>query len=96
MARKIILTEQYKRDLKLLRKRGGYDESKLEKIVKLLRNNRLLHEKCDDHALTPPYNGNRGCKIELDWILVYKNTKKVLFLIRTGTHSDLFENPVIW
>lgn len=47
-----------------------------------------------DFALinSPRFMGCRECHIEPDWLLVYKKSKNdlILFLIETGTHSDLF------
>ncbi|MBQ7154135.1 MAG: type II toxin-antitoxin system mRNA interferase toxin, RelE/StbE family [Synergistaceae bacterium] len=36
--------------------------------------------------------GCRECHINPDWLLVYRKDKKelILYLIHTGTHSDLF------
>ena len=31
-----------------------------------------------------------GCHIELDWLLTYKVIGDDLYLVRTGTDSDLF------
>ena len=45
-----------------------------------------------DHDLSGNYKGTRECHIEPDWLLVYKkdNNNLILFLIETGSHSDLF------
>ena len=47
-----------------------------------------------DHALVTSrnYKGMRECHIEPDWLLVYciEDDLLTLFLVRTGTHSDLF------
>jgi addiction module toxin, relE/stbE family len=34
----------------------------------------------------------RGYNLELDWLLIYEinKTELILYLTRTGTHSDLF------
>jgi mRNA interferase YafQ len=36
-------------------------------------------------------NDLRECHIEPDWLLIYDITDAEVVLLRTGTHSDLFE-----
>ena len=51
-----------------------------------------MDPKYKDHTLSGDYSGFRECHITPDWLLVYQviNDELVLFLSRTGTHSDLF------
>ena len=90
---KVEFTGQFKRDYKLAIKRGC-DPNQLQEVVSLLINEQPLPEKYRDHALTNSrdYKGMRECRIEPDWLLVYKVYQDMLILrlIRTGTHSDLF------
>ena len=90
---KAEFTGQFKKDYKLAIKRG-LDPKKLEEVILLLCNETVLPKKYDDHALVNfrNYKGMRECRIEPDWLLVYKIVKETLILrlIRTGTHSDLF------
>lgn len=87
----LSFTSQYKRDLKLARKRG-LDEALLDEIILLLINNKPLPEKNKDHPLKGDYKGCRECHITPDWLLIYSVEKVVnlLTLVRTGSHSDLF------
>ena len=87
---KIKVHNRFKKDLKLMAKRG-HDEEKLWQVVELLANETPLPPKNRDHALTGSYTGCRECHIEPDWLLVYEiqNEELVLILIRTGSHSDL-------
>jgi len=50
-----------------------------------------LHYK--DHKLIGNFKNLRECHIEPDWLLLYfkEDTKVSLVLMRTGSHSDLFE-----
>lgn len=82
-------TTQFKRDLKLSKKRGK-DLSKFDSIVELLLKGKSLPEKNRDHPLTSNYKDHRECHIEPDWLLIYLLGKTTLVLVRTGTHSDLF------
>lgn len=87
---KIKVHNKFKKDLKLMKKRG-YDENKLWDIVENVANGISLPAKNRDHALTGNYIGCRECHIEPDWLLVYEiqNDELLLILMRTGTHSDL-------
>lgn len=81
----------FKRDYKRIVKRG-YDTRLLEQVIELLAEQKPLPEKFRDHDLTGNYKGCRECHIQPDWLLVYEvnNDELILYLIRTGTHSDLF------
>jgi len=87
----VVLSNQFKKDLKLAQKRG-YDLTLLNTVVDTLANCEPLAEKYRDHNLTGKYAGFRECHIQPDWLLVYRadETELILFLSRTGTHSDLF------
>jgi mRNA interferase YafQ len=43
-----------------------------------------------DHPLGGDWKHHRDCHIEPDWLLIYKLDGDDLYLVRTGTHSDLF------
>ncbi len=89
----IILTSAFKRELKIIKKRKK-DLEKLTKIVNALANGEKLDPKYRDHALVnnSRFINCRECHIEPDWLLVYKynDSDLILFLIETGSHSDLF------
>ena len=87
----IVPSNQFKKDLKLARKRGCKIEH-LRDVVNTLANGQKLDEKYRDHGLSGDYNGFRECHIEPDWLLIYRTSQNTLtlFLFRTGTHSDLF------
>ncbi|MFR4520577.1 MAG: type II toxin-antitoxin system YafQ family toxin [Fusobacterium sp.] len=91
---KIEFTNQFKKDFKLITKRG-YDIKKFEKVVELLQKQEILPEKYRDHQLVNSrnYKNVRECHIEPDWLLVYRIKEDILILelTRTGTHSDLFK-----
>lgn len=87
----IVPSNQFKKDLKLARKRGCKIEH-LRDVVNTLANGQKLDEKYCDHGLSGDYKGFRECHIEPDWLLIYRTSQNTptLFLFRTGTHSDLF------
>ena len=88
----VVLSNRFKKDLKLAAKRG-YDLDLLDAVVTNLAERRPLAEKYRDHELTGNYSGFRECHIQPDWLLVYRveADELILFLSRTGTHSDLFD-----
>ncbi len=83
-------SSQFKKDFKLVEKRG-YDIALFEEVLALLVEEKPLPEKYLDHPLVGNYKGHRSCHILNDWLLIYKIEDKILTLtlIRTGTHSDL-------
>lgn len=87
----IVSSNRFKKDLKLAIRRG-YKIELLEEVVNKLANRETLDEKYKDHELTGDLKGLRECHITPDWLLVYQIIEKelVLYLSRTGTHSDLF------
>ena len=91
MSYNIQATRQYDKDVKLAKKRG-LDVNKLIEVVCKLANDEVLPAQNRDHALTGNYAGHRECHISPDWLLIYKKAEeiKLITLIRTGSHSDLF------
>ncbi len=93
MKYEIIMTTALKKELKNLKKRNK-DLSKLTEIVNKLANDEKLDLKNRDHSLVNNlrFQNCRECHIEPDWLLVYKKNydELILFLIETGSHSDLF------
>lgn len=87
----IVMSNRFKRDLKLTVKRG-YNMALLEKVVNTLASREVLEAKYRDHPLAGNYEGFRECHITPDWLLIYriKDNNLHLLLSRTGTHSDLF------
>ena len=84
-------TTKFQKDLKRAQKRG-YDIGLLTEVIRKLAAGEPLPAKNKDHPLSGDYAGCRECHIAPDWLLIYETTDKelVLYLLRTGTHSDLF------
>ena len=91
MKYQIEISSRFKKDYKLVKKRG-YNMDLLKEVIGMLANGETLPEKYRDHSLGGEYTGSRECHIESDWLLIYRIEKDllVLGLTRTGTHSDLF------
>ena len=87
--KQLVSTTQFRRDVKLAQKRGK-DMSKLRAVVLLLLEGGALPQRYRDHSLSGDWKHHRDCHIEPDWLLLYKIDGDDLYLVRTGTHSDLF------
>lgn len=87
----LILTNKFKKGLKLA-KRRGLDITLLEVLVEKLLHGIPLEDKNKDHELKGKFKGFRECHIQPDWLLIYLLEDEVLTLtlIDTGTHADLF------
>ena len=89
---KLLILNSFKKDYKLLIKRG-YNISILEEVVSILLRGESLPAKYHDHILLGhKYKGLHECHIQPNWLLVYRliNEELILELCYTGTHSDLF------
>ena len=85
----IEYSNAFKKDLKLMQKRGK-DISKFKAVADLLVNKQPLPQKCRDHSLLGNYIYHRECHIESDWLLIYRIQDDTVSFEKTGTHSDLF------
>jgi mRNA interferase YafQ len=87
--REIVRGTQFKRDVKLAKKRGK-DMAKLRDLIVLLAEGTKLPSSYKDHPLGGDWNHYRDSHIEPDWLLLYRVDGNDLYLVRTGTHTDLF------
>ncbi|GMA08248.1 hypothetical protein GCM10025886_13990 [Tetragenococcus halophilus subsp. flandriensis] len=87
----VFYTNRFKKDMKRCHKKG-LPLSEIDTVVKKLRVNDPLSEKYKRHSLKGDYVNCEECHIRPDWLLIFKIHKDVseLELIRTGSHSDLF------
>ncbi len=63
---------------------------KIRAALVALINQEPLNQKYRDHPLGNNWKGCRELHIEPDWLLIYKIEDKNLWLLRTGSHSELF------
>ena len=89
---KVEFTTQFKRDLKLAKKRKK-GMIALQQIMKKIEHEENLSPKLKDHPLAGNWKNHRELHVEPDWLLIYKLIfeEKVVIPVRTGTHSDLFK-----
>ena len=85
----LVVTAQFKRDLKLYNRRH-YDIAKLQGVLDLLTQGIALPHQYRDHGLVGNWLPKRECHIAPDWLLIYETSETEVRLARTGTHSDLF------
>ena len=85
-------TSQFRKDYKLMKKRG-LNLRLVEDVLDKLIREEPLETRHRDHALTGNYRGLRECHIQPDWLLIYAIDKGRLILTasRTGSHADLFK-----
>lgn len=83
------LQSRFKKDFKKYQhKQTILDE--LDQVIDLLRAQKKLPEKYKDHSLSGDYIGFRECHIKPDVLLIYDSDKEFLYLVRLGSHSELF------
>lgn len=82
---------KFAKDLKRVHKRG-WKIASLTDIVKQLADGKKLSARHRDHDLVGNFTGLRECHIEPDWLLIYDMDSEnlMLYLVRTGSHSDLY------
>jgi len=87
----VVASTQFGKDYKKCIKRK-LDISLLDNIVISISGKTILPSKNKPHKLTGNYKGSWECHIAPDWLLIWQIDEKnnILYLIRTGTHSDLF------
>jgi mRNA interferase YafQ len=80
---------QFKRDVKLAKKRGK-DMEKFKKLLALLIEGVPLPATYLDHPLKGEWIDFRDAHIEPDWVLIYKISGDIVRFERTGKHADVF------
>ncbi|RVY85863.1 type II toxin-antitoxin system YafQ family toxin [Helicobacter pylori] len=86
---KLNLKKSFQKDFdKLLL--NGFDDSVLNEVI--LRKKEPLDPQFQDHALKGKWKPFRECHLQPDLLLVYqiKKQENTLFLVRLGSHSELF------
>jgi mRNA interferase YafQ len=85
-------TKRFKKDYQRCKKRN-LPSAAIESTIRTLLEGKLLPERHRDHPLKGKYAHHRECHIQPDWLLVYQKdeARRILKLVRTGTHSDLFD-----
>ena len=83
-------TGAFKRDRERAGRRGKTLE-KLDDLIRRLAREEKLEAHFRDHKLGGEWNDFRECHLEPDWLLIYRTQGDEITFVRTGTHSDLFD-----
>lgn len=85
-------TTQFRKDLKKAHKQG-LSKERINKVLDQLAQNGQVEKVHRPHILSGNWDGFWECRIAADWLLIYlpEEKVKVVRLIRTGTHSELFK-----
>jgi mRNA interferase YafQ len=86
---RIERTNQFRKDYKLALRRGKKPE-RIESIIDTLAKQQPLAARHRPHKLTGDLEGYWECHIEPDYLMLYEYAEGAIFLVRLGTHSDLF------
>jgi mRNA interferase YafQ len=81
-------TNQFKKDLKLMQKRGK-NLNKIHDVMISLICEEPLPERFNEHKLHGDLEGFTECHVESDWVMTYIPSDDVITFFRTGSHSDL-------
>ena len=87
---RLLTTRRFEKDLKRDRKRGKNLDT-LWSVVERLLSKQPLDPRHRRHRLAGDWFPCWECHIEPDWLLVWDQENDTLILVRTGTHSDLFD-----
>jgi mRNA interferase YafQ len=87
----IHYTTKFKKDFKVIAKRN-YDLRLLKQVITVLAETGTVPSKYLPHKLKGKYNDSWECHILPDWLLIWiiDEQNNEIWLIRTGSHSDLF------
>ena len=83
---------QFKKDLKLMVKRGG-DVGLMRTALNFLAEDGQVPQSYNPHILHGKWDGVWECHISPDWLLLYdiNESISIIRLVRTGTHADMFK-----
>jgi mRNA interferase YafQ len=87
----IRYTGKFKKDFKVIQKRK-YDIALLKVTIDFLSKSEDLPQNFETHKLIGKFTDCWECHLKPDWLLIwrYEPDYNELWLLRTGTHSDLF------
>ena len=87
----LVYTNRFKKDVKLLRKRG-FNMALLKTAISTLEINGDLPAQYQPHKLSGSFTGFWEAHLKSDWLLVWTvfPGENEVWLTRTGIHADLF------
>ena len=85
-------TKTFRKDWERLSRSGRFDLNRLKTAMLLLvANDGPLGPEWRHHPLAGDWADHRECHVGVDFLLIYHLHGDTLVFVRTGTHSDLFE-----
>lgn len=92
MKYEIEYTNEFRKDVKRMKKRG-YDMELMITAIEILQHDGKLPANYRSHKLVGKHIGKWECHITPDWLLVWKqyDQKLIMTMTNTGSHSDLFK-----
>jgi mRNA interferase YafQ len=89
---KLVFTNRFRKDVKLLQKRD-YNLGLLKTSIQNLEEEGKLPQSNKPHKLSGKYTGYWEAHLKPDWLIIWKvyQSENEIWLTRTGTHSDLFK-----
>lgn len=87
----IVITNKFKKDVKLLQKRG-FDMELLKRVIVQFEKGGNLPKTYKPHKLSGNLTDYWEAHIKSDWLIIWKEVlnENEIWLTRTGTHADLF------
>ena len=93
LPRRSDFTKAFAKDWERLSHSGRYDLHRLKEVMLLLvANDAPLPPEWQDHALRGSWADHRECHVGGDFLLIYQCDASMVVFVRSGTHSDLFED----
>lgn len=91
----IQTTRRFRKDYIKL-KRSGKKMQKLQTVMNMLIDGKILESQYRDHPLQGEWKKFRECHIEGDWLLIYQLNKdqkgnEIIMFCASDNHSNLFE-----
>lgn len=88
---RIITTNSFEKDAVKCEKRG-LKLDMLQEVINYLEKDGTVPARHRPHILSGNMQGYWECHIKADWLLIWikDESQKMITLIGTGTHSDLF------
>ncbi|WP_410171330.1 type II toxin-antitoxin system YafQ family toxin [Castellaniella defragrans] len=85
-------TRVFLKDWERLSRSGRYDLTRLkDAMLLLIADDAPLGPEWRDHPLKGEWADHRECHIGGDFLLIYRADGHAVIFVRTGTHSELFE-----
>ena len=92
LTRRSDYTKAFVKDWERLSRSGRYEMHRLKEVMLLLiANEAPLPPQWLDHPLKGKWADHRECHVGGDFLLIYQSNADMVVFVRSGSHSDLFE-----